>query len=104
MDRARQAIARLQRSDGLVALIFIDLDRFKLANDRYGHEVGDRLLTAVSERLSEMLRDSDTVARLGGDEFVILAEELESEAEALALAERVLTSLESPIPIGRSEV
>jgi len=104
MDRARQAIARLQRSDGLVALIFIDLDRFKLANDRYGHEVGDRLLTAVSERLSEMMRDSDTVARLGGDEFVILAEELESEAEALALAERVLTSLESPIPIGRSEV
>jgi diguanylate cyclase (GGDEF)-like protein/PAS domain S-box-containing protein len=104
MDRARQAIARLQRSDGLVALIFIDLDRFKLANDRYGHEVGDRLLTAVSERLSEMMRDSDTVARLGGDEFVILAEELESEAEALALAERVLRSLESPIPVGRTEV
>jgi diguanylate cyclase (GGDEF)-like protein/PAS domain S-box-containing protein len=104
MDRTRQAISRLQRSEGLVALIFIDLDRFKAVNDRYGHEVGDRLLTSVAERLQEMMRDSDTVARLGGDEFVILAEELESEAEATALAERVLEALQKPLPIGRTEV
>jgi diguanylate cyclase (GGDEF)-like protein/PAS domain S-box-containing protein len=104
MDRARQAISRLQRSDGLVALIFIDLDRFKLVNDRFGHEVGDRVLMTVAARLGGMMRDSDTVARLGGDEFVILAEELEDEAEALALAERVLAALEAPIPIGRNEM
>jgi diguanylate cyclase (GGDEF)-like protein/PAS domain S-box-containing protein len=104
MDRTSQAIARLQRSDGIVALIFVDLDRFKAVNDRYGHDVGDRLLISVSERLSEMMRDSDTVARLGGDEFVILAEELESEAEALALAERVLAALSEPVPVGPAEV
>jgi diguanylate cyclase (GGDEF)-like protein/PAS domain S-box-containing protein len=104
MDRTDQAIARLQRSDGLVALIFIDLDKFKAVNDRYGHEVGDRLLMGASDRLTEMMRESDTVARLGGDEFVILAEELESEAEVLALADRVLASLRRPIAIGPTDV
>ena len=79
MDRARQALARLHRSDGVVALLFIDLDRFKAVNDNFGHDVGDRLLIAVAERLAEMMRDSDTVARLGGDEFVILGEEIESD-------------------------
>jgi diguanylate cyclase (GGDEF)-like protein/PAS domain S-box-containing protein len=103
MDRTRQAVARLHRSGGVVALLFIDLDRFKAINDSLGHEVGDRLLISVSERLEEMLRDSDTVARLGGDEFVILAEELESDAEALALADRVLQTLEKPFLIGSSE-
>jgi diguanylate cyclase (GGDEF)-like protein/PAS domain S-box-containing protein len=104
MDRTSQAVTRLQRSEGLVALIFIDLDRFKAVNDRYGHEVGDRLLMSVSERLSEMMRDSDTVARLGGDEFVILAQDLQTEAEALALAERVLATLKDPIRIGPADV
>ena len=104
MDRTRQALARLQRSDGLIALIFIDLDKFKIVNDRYGHDVGDEVLMAVSERLGELMRDSDTVARLGGDEFVILAEELESEAEALALAERVLGALQRTIRVGRTNV
>jgi diguanylate cyclase (GGDEF)-like protein/PAS domain S-box-containing protein len=104
MDRARQAIARLRRSHGLIALLFIDLDRFKAINDNLGHAVGDHLLISVSERLAEMLRDCDTVARLGGDEFVILAEELESDAEALAVAERVLHALEAPFLVGSAEV
>lgn len=104
MDRAHQAVARLRRSHGLVAILFIDLDRFKQVNDKLGHAVGDHLLISVSERLAEMLRDSDTVARLGGDEFVILAEDLESDAEALAVAERVLHSLEEPFVIGSAEV
>ena len=86
LDRACQALARLHRSAGVVAMLFIDLDKFKAVNDNLGHETGDRLLVSISERLEELMRDSDTVARLGGDEFVILAEELESEAEALALA------------------
>jgi diguanylate cyclase (GGDEF)-like protein len=104
MDRTRQALTRLHRSEGVVALLFIDLDKFKAVNDNFGHEVGDRLLISVSERLWEMMRDSDTVARLGGDEFVILAEEIDSEAEAVALAERVLQSLGEPFLVGPAEV
>lgn len=104
MDRAHQALARLHRSHGVVAMLFIDLDRFKAVNDNLGHDVGDRLLVAISERLAELMRDSDTVARLGGDEFVILAEEIEDDTEALALGERVLDALERPFPLGTAEV
>ena len=104
MDRARQAVARLRRSHGPIAMLFIDLDRFKAINDNLGHAVGDHLLISVAERLAEMLRDSDTVARLGGDEFVILAEDLDSDAEALAVAERVLHALEEPFLVGSAEV
>ena len=104
MDRARQALTRLRRSNGPVALLFIDLDGFKAINDNLGHAVGDHLLISMAERLAEMLRDSDTVARLGGDEFVILAEDLDSDAEALAVAERVLHALEAPFQVGTAEV
>jgi diguanylate cyclase (GGDEF)-like protein/PAS domain S-box-containing protein len=104
MDRTRQALARLDRSGGVVALLFIDLDRFKAVNDNFGHDVGDRLLISVSERLAEMMRDSDTVARLGGDEFVILGEEIETDEEAFALAERVVQTLKEPFQVGGVEV
>src|SRR5438105_1409804 len=104
MDRTRQALTRLHRSDGAVALLFVDLDRFKAINDNFGHEIGDQLLVCVSERLAEMMRDSDTVARLGGDEFVILAQDIEGESEALALAERVLAALRQPLRVGSAEV
>ena len=104
MDRTRQALSRLHRSKGVVALLFIDLDRFKAVNDTFGHEIGDQLLIAVSQRLEEMMRDSDTVARLGGDEFVIVGEEIESDAEALALAERTLLALKEPFKVGSAEV
>lgn len=104
MDRARQALTRLHRSHGRVALLFVDLDRFKAINDSLGHALGDHLLISVSQRLAEMMRDSDTIARLGGDEFVILAEELQSDAEALTVAERVLHALEQPFVVGSAEV
>src|ERR1700682_4832720 len=104
MDRTLQALARLHRSHGLVALLFIDLDRFKAVNDSFGHDVGDRLLISVSERLAEMMRDSDTVARLGGDEFVILGEDIEISAEPPAPPERVLATLNEPFVVGSSEV
>jgi diguanylate cyclase (GGDEF)-like protein/PAS domain S-box-containing protein len=106
MDRARQALARLHRhrSHSVVAMLFIDLDKFKAVNDNLGHDVGDRLLLSVSERLAELMRDSDTVARLGGDEFVVLAEDIDGDGEALALAERVLDALEKPFPLGSAEV
>ncbi len=92
------------RNHGVVAMLFIDLDKFKAVNDNLGHDVGDRLLLSVSERLAELMRDSDTVARLGGDEFVILAEDLDSDGEAIALAGRVLDALEKPFPLGTAEV
>jgi len=104
MDRTRQALARLHRGPGVVALLFVDLDRFKAVNDNLGHDVGDDLLIAVSGRLQELMRDSDTVARLGGDEFVILAEDIESDGEALALAERVLHAMKEPFAVGSAEV
>jgi diguanylate cyclase (GGDEF)-like protein/PAS domain S-box-containing protein len=104
MDRTRQALTRLNRSAGIVALLFVDLDRFKAVNDNLGHDAGDRLLIAISERLAELMRDSDTVARLGGDEFVILAQDIDGEHEALALAERVLDALERPVPLGSADV
>jgi len=104
MDRARQALARVHRSNGAVAMLFVDLDKFKAVNDNLGHDIGDRLLVAIAGRLAELMRDSDTIARLGGDEFVILAEDIESEGEAIALATRVLDALEDPIPVGKAEV
>jgi diguanylate cyclase (GGDEF)-like protein/PAS domain S-box-containing protein len=104
MDRTRQALSRVQRSGGVVGLLFIDLDRFKAVNDNFGHDVGDRLLIAVADRLAEMMRDSDTVARLGGDEFVILGEDMKSEDEAFTLAERVVQTLERPFRVGPIEV
>jgi diguanylate cyclase (GGDEF)-like protein/PAS domain S-box-containing protein len=104
MDRARQALARVHRSNGAVAMLFVDLDKFKAVNDSLGHDIGDRLLVAIAGRLAELMRDSDTVARLGGDEFVILAEDIENEGEAITLATRVLDALENPIPVGKAEV
>ncbi len=104
MDRARQALTRLHRSHGLVAILFIDLDRFKTINDNLGHALGDHLLISLATRLAKMMRDSDTVARLGGDEFVVLAEDLRTDAEALTVAERVLHALEEPFVVGSTEV
>jgi diguanylate cyclase (GGDEF)-like protein/PAS domain S-box-containing protein len=104
MDRACQALTRLHRSHGLVAMLFVDLDHFKAINDNLGHALGDHLLTSVASRLAKMMRDSDTVARLGGDEFVILAEDLQTDAEALTVAERVLHALEEPFVVGSAEV
>jgi diguanylate cyclase (GGDEF)-like protein/PAS domain S-box-containing protein len=103
MDRAHQALARVHRGGGVIAMLFIDLDKFKAVNDNLGHEAGDQLLVSVSERLADLMRDSDTVARLGGDEFVVLAE-IDNEDEALALAGRVLDALERPFPLGSAEV
>jgi diguanylate cyclase (GGDEF)-like protein len=92
-DRMVQALARAKRNDGEVALLLIDLDRFKEINDTLGHTYGDRLLRQVGPRLESVLRDGDTVARLGGDEFAVLLPDVEGITEAQTVAERLRESL-----------
>jgi diguanylate cyclase (GGDEF)-like protein/PAS domain S-box-containing protein len=104
MDRLGQALHRLERRDRVLAVLFVDLDRFKAINDRFGHAAGDETLRAVSSRLREVLRPHDTVARLGGDEFVVLCEDLEDDKAAVRVAERVLVALERPIQCGDQTV
>ena len=100
MDRLDQALCRLDRRDRVLAVLFVDLDRFKAINDRFGHAAGDETLMAVGGRLREVLRPDDTLARLGGDEFVVLCEDLEDDRAAVRVAERVLAALERPILSG----
>lgn len=96
MDRLGQALARSQRAHQLVAVLFIDLDNFKVINDELGHEFGDRVLVRVADQLQEITRPQDTVARLGGDEFVMLCEDVTSHEAVLAIAERVRETLGVP--------
>ncbi|HEX8940997.1 MAG TPA: diguanylate cyclase [Candidatus Limnocylindrales bacterium] len=99
MDRLAHALARAGRSARSVAVLLLDLDRFKVINESLGHRVGDQLLVAVAKRLSAGLRPGDTVARLGGDEFVVLLESVAGQDEAVRVAERVLTELTSPFRV-----
>ena len=97
-DRLRLALRRTKRRGGQAAVLFVDLDNFKVVNDSLGHEAGDRLLRAVTKRLGAVVRPEDTVARLGGDEFIFLLEEVGLE-EACGTAERILAALRSPISL-----
>ena len=98
-DRIDRAVAQASRKRSQVAVLFIDLDRFKPVNDQYGHAVGDDLLRQVARRLENTLRDEDTIARLGGDEFVaVLPDLLVSEAPARA-AEKILAVLSDPFRV-----
>jgi diguanylate cyclase (GGDEF)-like protein/PAS domain S-box-containing protein len=105
LDHLELALARAQRDGHLVALLFLDLDRFKTVNDTLGHDAGDALLIATAERIREGLRPADTVARLGGDEFVVLCEDVHDEHHAVSIAQRILSVIEStPFVIGGVEV
>jgi diguanylate cyclase (GGDEF)-like protein len=96
-DRLTQALSRSSRSGKQVALLLIDLDHFKAANDTYGHELGDRLLVEVAERLTASTRREDTVARIGGDEFAVVLEELDDGEEARRVAQRILNAFATPL-------
>ena len=98
-DRLDQVLAAAARSDGEVALLLIDLDRFKEINDTLGHSYGDKLLCQVGPRLRSVLRDGDTVARLGGDEFAVLLPAVDGVAEAQAVAERLREALHQPFDV-----
>lgn len=103
-ERMEHASARGSRAKADLAVLFIDLDRFKRVNDVHGHQVGDALLVAVGDRLSRLLRPADTLARLSGDEFVVLCEDLAAPSDAQALAERVVTAMVQPFRLPEETV
>ena len=103
-DRFQADITELQRSGHLVALLVMDLDRFKAANDQFGHLVGDALLRAVAKRLRNTVAEQDTVARIGGDEFVVVQTGIRHDDEARALAHRIVRVLSAQYQIEQNKV
>jgi diguanylate cyclase (GGDEF)-like protein/PAS domain S-box-containing protein len=104
MERLSQAILRSDRRRFLTAVLFLDLDRFKVVNDSLSHEAGDQLLIQVAKRLRGCLRPEDTVARLGGDEFVVLFEDILSVTDGLVVADRISQGLVQPFHLQGQEV
>jgi diguanylate cyclase (GGDEF)-like protein len=104
LDRLTVALDRSRRTGALVALLFLDVDTFKEINDTLGHASGDRLLTVLADRFRGLLRPMDTVARFGGDEFTFLFEGLESEREAMVIAERISHSASLPLTLDETEL
>ena len=103
VDRLEHALARLGRQRSMCAILFLDLDHFKLVNDSLGHHIGDELLAAAAPRPKQALRTSDTVARFGGDEFGILLEDIASEHDAIESAERIAAIFARPFVLSGSE-
>ena len=103
VDRLSVALDRSRRTGAPVAVLFLDVDGFKEINDTLGHAAGDRVLTLLADRFHEMLRPMDTVARFGGDEFTFLFEELESEREAVLIADRISRTASEPLSLGEIE-
>lgn len=99
IERGNRALLNAERHDTVVALLFVDLDRFKAVNDTYGHAAGDELLRQVAERLCICVRASDTVARLGGDEFIVLLPEVTEENGASVVADKIQRALSEPFLI-----
>lgn len=103
-DRLEKAIARGKRSEERLAVLMIDLDRFKPINDIHGHTVGDKLLIMIAERLQQSLREQDTLARMGGDEFAVVQVGIDSPNAALRLARRLIAAMEPPFAVDDVEV
>lgn len=104
LQRVGAALDRARRRNERLAVLFLDLDRFKMLNDSLGHSAGDRLLVAAAERIVRASREQDVVARLGGDEFAVLCEGLASEAHAVRIAERIAKELAEPLEVAGLEV
>jgi diguanylate cyclase (GGDEF)-like protein len=103
-DRLTQAMARCKRTAQSIGLMLLDLDRFKAVNDTMGHDAGDNLLKAVSDRLRRCVREVDTVARMGGDEFTIILEGVTSRQDVTVVAQRIAQSISEPFTLGDQQV
>ncbi len=103
-DRLNQALIKAKRDQQRLAVLFLDLDKFKPVNDTLGHEVGDSLLQQAAIRLRNSLRESDTVARVGGDEFIVLLRNVKDSAETLAVANKLCASLVHPFNINQHSI
>jgi diguanylate cyclase (GGDEF)-like protein/PAS domain S-box-containing protein len=103
-DRLTQAVAYARRTQGMLAVLFLDLDRFKVINDGLGHAAGDILLKAVARRLYSTIREADTIARFGGDEFAMLLSQLKKVDDAIIVARKVQDSFLSPFMVGQREL
>lgn len=100
LDRLQVAFARATRNfNTKFAVLYLDFDRFKLVNDNFGHLIGDKLLIEISQRLTSIIRESDTIARLGGDEFTMLVDEISSNDEAVQVAERIRKEMAQPFDL-----
>ncbi len=104
MERLEHALRLAQRNESRLAVVFMDLDRFKLVNDTLGHDVGDELLSQVAERLTHCLRRSDTLARMGGDEFAAIFEQIASVEDMELVAEKIRKALTAPFLLGEEKV
>ncbi len=98
-----QALARAQRNTRMIAVLFVDLDRFKVINDTLGHDAGDQLLQQVAGRLRSCLREGDTIARQGGDEFVVLVEDMVDAGQAVGVAQKILENVAQPYVVSEQE-
>ncbi|MCK4674482.1 MAG: diguanylate cyclase, partial [Gammaproteobacteria bacterium] len=102
-DRLEQAIIRCERSRTALALMLVDIDDFKLVNDSFGHDAGDKLIKAVGQLISKSLRRADTIARLGGDEFAVIVEGIETPDDAISIADNLTTILEHNVRLDDQE-
>ncbi|ABB75333.1 diguanylate cyclase with PAS/PAC sensor [Nitrosospira multiformis ATCC 25196] len=103
-DRMKTAIENAKRYSFQLAVLFVDLDHFKLINDSLGHEIGDKLLKIVAERMRSRLRQTDTVSRLGGDEFIILLSRINAASDAACVAEKIIAALSQPYHLEQHEL
>ena len=104
LDRLRHGLRRLGRESGLLAVLYLDLDRFTIVNESLGHHVGDSVLLQMAERLVQHLRPADTLGRLGGDEFVVVAEGLLDEQAAVGMAKRIAAAGRQPFQVGDEDL